>query len=83
MQDIISDLYDYICEHIPSLRNDPEYRQAVKVYTEIEEEVKEKIGEDLLYKYQRAEGAVSRLWELAIVRQTLRSSCRLMLEVLR
>lgn len=82
MNNFLSGLYDYICEQTPSLRSDPEYQQAVKAYTEIEAEVKEKIGDDLLYKYQHAEGAVSRLWELAIVRQTLRISCRFMLEIL-
>lgn len=82
MTTFISDLYDYICEHTPSSRDDPEYRRAVKAYEEIEEEVKEKIGDDLLYKYQCAEGAVSRLWELAIIRQTLRFSCHFLLKML-
>lgn len=83
MRNVMDALYDFVCENTPSLRHDPEYQQTVKAYTEIEEEVKEKIGDDLLYKYQRAERAVSRLWELAIVRQTLRISCRFMLEILR
>lgn len=83
MNNFISDLYDYICEHTPSLRKDPEYMRAVKEYFDIEAEIKEKIGDDLLLKYQRAEDAYSRPWELAVFRQTLRFSCCFMLEMLR
>lgn len=83
MRKIMDILYDCICENIPSLRNDPEYRQAVKVYTEIEEEVKEKIGDDLLDKYKCAERAVSHQWEAAIILQTLRFGHQFMLEILR
>ena len=83
MQDIISALYDYICEQTPSVRNDPEYLHAVKEYLDAEEEIKEKIGGDLLSKYQRAEDAYSRPWELAIFRQTLRFCHGFMLEILR
>ena len=83
MNDFISDLYDYICEQAPSVRNDPEYKQAVKAYEEIEAEVREKTGEDLLAEYQRAEWGCSRLRELAVFRQTLRFCQHFTLETLR
>jgi len=82
MNDYITNLYNYISEHMPPLRNDPKYQQAMKEYMEIEEEVKEKIGEDLLCKYQSAETAVSCQYDIAVFSQTLRFSCRFMLEVL-
>jgi len=82
MNDYITDLYNYICENTPPLRNDPEYQQAVQAYMEIEEEVKEKIGNELLCKYQCAESAVSFQSDIAIFSQTLRFGCRFMLEIL-
>lgn len=83
MNDFMADFYGYICEHTPSLRDDPEYQRATKAYMEIEAEVKEKTGVDLLSKYQRAEWAVSHQWEFAIFRQTLRFCHDFMLEILR
>lgn len=83
MNDFIADFYGYICEQTPSLRNDPEYQRLAKAYMEIEAEVQEKTGADLLAKYQQAESAVSRLWEFEIFRQTLRFSCQFMLEIFR
>lgn len=82
MNDITSALYDYICEHTPPIKT-PEYQQTIQAYMEVEAEVKEKIGGDLLYKYQFAEGAVSRYWEIAICFQALRLGSRFTLEVLR
>lgn len=84
MNDFIADFYyNYICEQTPSLRDDPEYQKAVKAYMEVEAEVKEKTGADLLAKYQNAEGDISHLWEYAIFRQTLRFCCHFMLESFR
>lgn len=83
MRDMLNGFYSYICENTPSLRNDPEYQRVLKAYEEIEKEVKEKIGDDLLSKYQCAEGAYSHLWELAVFRQTIRYCHYFMLEVLR
>ena len=82
MENFISALYAYVCEHTPAIQNYPEHEQALQAYMEIEEEVKEKIGSDLLYKYQCAESAVSHQWEVAVFLQTLRFSHRFLLEVL-
>ena len=83
MNDYMSALYDYISENTPPLRDDPEYDRAVKAYMEIEAEVKEKIGPDLLQKYQCAEGTISRKWEMALFSQALRFGGHFMMEVLR
>ena len=83
MNGFISGPYGYICEQAPSLRNDPEYQRAVKAYMEIEVEVQEKTGVDLLNQYQRAEWAVPHQWDFAIFRQILRFCCRFMLKALR
>ena len=79
MTNVLNDLYDYISEHTPEIHNDQEYTQALLEYRTLEEEVKEKIGNELLYKYQCAEAAVSRRWDAAVLAQTL----RFMLEILR
>ena len=79
----MSALYDYISEHTSSLRDDPDYQRAVQAYTEIEEEVKKKIGGDLLYKYQCAEADISHRRDVAVFVQSLRYGRRFMLEVLR
>ena len=76
-------LYNYITELTPAIRDDPEYEQALQAYMEIEREVKEKIGDELLYKYQRAEADVSLRQDVAIFVQTLRLSHSVLLEVLR
>ena len=54
MTDFMTHLYDYVSERTPSLSGDPEYERTLQAYTEIEEEVKQKIGGDLLYRYQCA-----------------------------
>jgi len=82
MKSIISDLYDYFCENTPPLRDNPEYQRAVKAYMEIETEVKEKIGSDLLSKYQSAESAVSRQCEIAVFSRALRLGHGFMIELL-
>lgn len=82
MNDLLSDLYNYICENAPSPQDDPEYRQAIQAYMEIEEKVKEKIGAELLSEYQKAEIALSRHWDIAVFHQTLRFSHAFLLEVL-
>ncbi len=72
MNSFISDLYSYVSERTFPIRNNPEYNQAVEEYREIEKEVREKIGADLLYQYQHAESTVSYLKSLAFFSKTLR-----------
>ena len=82
MTDFLSDLYNYISEDMLPLRKDPEYERAVQAYMEIEAEVKEKIGLDLLLRYQRAQN-IAFGWEKdAIFTRGLRFGSRFMLEVL-
>ena len=83
MNDFLTHLYSYISEHTPPIRDDPEYVQALQAYMEIEEEVKEKIGGDLLYKYQCAQTDVSHRQDVAVFVQTLRFCHAFMLKVLR
>ena len=83
MNDFLTDLYNYISENMPSLCKDPEYVQAVQAYMELEAEVKEKIGIDLLERYQQAENQVSLIGDLAILRYSLRFGAQFALEVLR
>lgn len=82
MNNFLSDLYSYISERTFPIKNDPEYNQAVEAYRELEEEVKEKIGADLLYQYQHAEAVVSYLRSLAMFSKTLRFSQKFFLAVL-
>lgn len=83
MNDFLTDLYNYISEHTLALQDDRDYQHALQAYMTLEEEVKEKIGGDLLYRYQCAEDAISRRRNIAVFAQTLRFSHRFMLEVLR
>ena len=83
MNKVMTDLYNYITELTPAIRDDPEYEQALQAYLEIEREVKEKIGDELPYKFQRAEADVSLRQDVAIFVQTLRLLPRLLLDVLR
>ena len=83
MNDFLTDLYNYISEHTLALQDDRDYQHALQAYMTLEEEVKEKIGGDLLYRCQCAEDDVSRRRNIAVFAQTLRFSHRFMLEVLR
>ena len=83
MNDFLTDLYNYISEHTLALQDDRDYQHALQAYMALEEEVKEKTGGDLLYRYQCAEDDVSRRRNIAVFAQTLRFSHRFMLEVLR
>ena len=83
MNDFLTDLYNYISEHSLALQDDRDYQHALQAYMTLEEEVKEKTGGDLLYRYQCAEDAISRRRNIAVFAQTLRFSHRFMLEVLR
>lgn len=82
MHDFINDLYNYISEDMSSLRKDPEYERAVQAYMEVEAEVKEKIGTDLLGRYQQAENEVFHLGNLKVFRHSLRFGAQFALEVL-
>lgn len=82
MRNCFTILYDYVTEHTPSLRNDPQYYQALQAYMEVEAEVKEKIGDGRLYKYQCAEADVSHQHNVAVFIQTLRFTHKFMLEIL-
>ena len=83
MNDFLTDLYNYISEHTLALQDDRDYQHALQAYMTLEEEVKEKIGGDLLYRYQCAEDDISCRRNIAVFAQTLRFSHRFMLEVLR
>lgn len=83
MNDFLTDLYNYISEHTLALQDNRDYQHALQAYMTLEEEVKEKIGGDLLYRYQCAEDDISRRRNVAVFAQTLRFSHRFILEVLR
>ena len=83
MNDVISKLYHRLIEEIQVPTEDPEYERAVQAYLELEEEVKEKIGLDLLSQYQRAQH-IAFAWEnAAIFSCGLRFGAQFMLEVLK
>ena len=83
MNDFLTDLYDRTTEEIRPPRGDSEYDRAVKEYMELEEEVKEKIGLDLLSQYQRAQDAAFGWDKRAIFACGLHFGAQFMLEVLR
>ncbi len=83
MNNFLDDLHHYISEQTPGLSHDPDYQRAPQAYLELEAEVKEKIGLDLLCKYQHAEEAISRRREMAVFVQALRFSYSFLLEILR
>lgn len=83
MNDFLAEFYHYISESIPSLRTDPEYIQAVQAYMTLEAEVKEKIGVDLIERYQQAESQIFFLRDLEVLRRSLRFGVQFALEVLR
>ena len=82
MNDFLTSLFDQIIEEIRPPKGDPEYERAVQAYMELEEEVKEKIGVDLLERYQQAESQVFFLKDLTVLRLSLRFGARFALEVL-
>ena len=82
MDDFIHDLYHMLTEGIQVPTGDPEHERAVQAYMELEEEVKEKIGLDLLSRYQRA-NYLAHSWEdVAAFSCGLRFGARFVLEVL-
>ena len=83
MTDFLTDLYNYVCEHTPKIHNDPKYEQSLQAYMEIETEVKEKIGDEFLSKYQLAEAEVTHRWGVAVFAHTLRLGRSFLLEVLK
>ena len=78
MNNFLDDLHHYISEQTPGLSHDPDYQRALQAYLELE-----KIGLDLLCKYQHAEEAISRRREMAVFVQALRFSHSFLLEILR
>ena len=83
MNDFLTSLFDQIIEEIRPPKGDPEYERAVQAYMELEEEVKEKIGLDLLSQYQRAHSDAFDWEKAAIFTRGLRFGARFTLEVLR
>lgn len=83
MNSFLIHLYDYISEHTPTLNHDPEYQQAVQVYAKLEEEIQQKIGEDLLDEYRCAEANIARQQNIAVFSHTLRLGHSFILELLR
>lgn len=83
MNDFLTDLFDRTTEEIRPPLGDPEHKRAVKAYMDLEEEVKEKIGLDLLSQYQRAHSDAFDWEKSAIFTCGLRFGARFMLEVLR
>ena len=82
MDDFIHDLYHMLTEGIQVPTGDPEHERAVQAYMELEEEVKEKIGLDLLSRYQRA-NYLAHSWEdVAAFSCGLRFGARFVLETL-
>ena len=80
MDDFIHDLYHMLTEGIQVPTGDPEHERAVQAYMELEEEVKEKIGLDLLSRYQRA-NYLAHSWEdVAAFSCGLRVGARFVLE---
>lgn len=82
MTDHLSALYSYICELTPSQWDDPDYQRANQEYAQVEAEVKEKIGSELLRRYQRAEAVISYQDHAAVFAQALRVGAQVMLELL-
>ncbi|NBI11136.1 hypothetical protein D1641_14115 [Colidextribacter sp. OB.20] len=82
MNDFIADLYYILTEEIQVPTGDPEYKRAVQAYMELEEEVKEKIGLDLLSQYQRAHYLAHSWEDVAAFSCGLRFGARFVLEVL-
>lgn len=83
MNDFLTDLYTFLLEDIQIPTGDPEYKQAVQAYLELEEEVKKKIGLDLLSQYQRAQHIAFGWENAAIFSCGLRFGAQFMLEVLK
>lgn len=83
MNDIATDLYNYIFEHTPPLTDDIEYQQALQTYMELEDEVRTKTGGELLFQYQRAESEVSHRQNVAVLMHSLRFEAHLMREILK
>ncbi len=83
MNDVISKLYHRLIEEIQVPTEDPEYERAVQAYLELEEEVKKKIGLDLLSQYQRAQHIAFGWENAAIFSCGLRFGAQFMLEVLK
>ena len=82
MNDFINNLYSTLVETIRTPQGDPEYERAVQAYMKLEDEVKEKIGLDLLSQYQRAQDAAFGWEREAVFACGLHFGVRFMLEVL-
>ena len=83
MNDFLNDLYCAFLEDIRPPKGDPEYEQAIQTYMKLEAEVKEKLGPDLLSRYQRAHSDTFEWEKTAIFTSGLRFGAQFMLEVLR
>ena len=82
MDDFIHDLYHMLTEGIQVPTGDPEHERAVQAYMELEEEVKKKIGLDLLSRYQRAHYLAHSWEDVAAFSCGLRFGARFVLETL-
>ena len=82
MDDFIHDLYHMLTEGIQVPTGDPEHERAVQAYMELEEEVKEKIGLDLLSRYQRAHYLAHSWEDVAAFSCGLRFGARFVMEKL-
>ena len=78
---LISDRTDCSAEMLEMIKND--IIQVISKYMEIDTEVKEKIGDELLSKYQLAEAEVTHRWGVAVFAHTLRLGRSFLLEVLK
>lgn len=72
MNDFITGLYNALIQEIQIPAGDPEYQRAIQAYTELEEQVKEKTGLDLLSRYQCARHQAYRWEDIAIFASGLR-----------
>ncbi|RKI67685.1 hypothetical protein D7V91_09585 [bacterium 1xD42-67] len=83
MDDFIHDLYHMLTEGIQVPTGDPEHERAVQAYMELEAQVKEKIGWELLSQYQRAQHIAYGWEDTAVFSCGLRFGARFILEILR
>ena len=82
MTDYLNDLYCAFIQDIRPPKGDPEYEQAIQTYMHLEEEVKEKLGLDLLTQYQRAHNDAFQWEKDEIFTCGLRFGAQFMLAVL-
>lgn len=82
MNDLLNDLYHTLIEDIHPPKGEPDYEQAIQAYMELEAEVKEKLGLDLLTRYNCAHNDAFGWEKIAIFQCGLHFGAQFLLEVL-